>query len=145
MNWIIKKIREEKWILLFLAALSMVRAAHEISKFRWQMSWLPRWDYPFGITTPPLDSYHFFGGLFVLMLISGLRLKLRISNLIVNRKKNGDYIGITEVGVNSWWQTILIICFEYLFYFYVFDWFYHVIFMKPEFVQWEYVTFFLIR
>lgn len=139
-NWIWKKVKEEKFILLFLTLLSMLRAAHEISKFRAQMSWLPKWDYPFGLTTPPLDSYHFFGGLFVLILITGLRLKLRVSNIIVNNKnEKGDYIGITEVGVNTWWQAILIICFEYLFYFWVFDLFYHGLFMKPGYFQIEYI------
>src|SRR3989304_268627 len=100
MIWIWNKIKEEKFILLFLALLSMLRAAHEISKFRIDRSWLPTWDYPFGLMNPPLDSYHFFGGLFVLILIAGLRLNLRAatSKTIVNRKdKNGDYIGISEI------------------------------------------------
>lgn len=75
-----------------------------------------------------------------MILIAGLRLKLRISNIIVNNKNDkGDFIGVTEVGVNAWWQSVLIICVEYLFYFYVFDWFYHVLFMKAEFMQFEYV------
>lgn len=140
MIWIWTKIKEEKYILLFLALLGVLRAAHEISKFRAQMSWLPEWDYPFGLTTPPLDSYHFFGGLFVLILIAGLRLKLRFSNIIVNNKNDkGDYIGLSRSGVNTWWQSALIICVQYLFYFYVFDWFYHVLFMKAEFMQFEYV------
>ena len=26
------------------------------------------WDYPFGLTTPPLDSYHIYGGLFALAI-----------------------------------------------------------------------------
>ena len=146
--WIWNKIKEEKFILLFLALLSMLRAAHEISKFRWQMSWLPRWDYPFGLMNPPLDSYHFFGGLFVLILIAGLRLNLRAvtSKTVVNRKdKNGDYIGISEIAIkkgqfkNTWWETILIIVVQYLFYFWVFDLFYHGLFMKPEFMQWGYI------
>jgi len=147
MKWIWQKIKEEKWILLFLSLLGMFRAMHEISKFRIEWSWLPSWGYPFGLTSPPLDSYHVYGGLFVLTLIAGLRLKLRNSNLIVNRKNAlGDYIGLTQVGVNSWWQALIIVIVEmYAAYFYVFDWFYHVIFMLPEFRQWEYVIPFMIK
>jgi len=145
MNWIWTKIKEEKFILLFLVLIAMLRATHEISKFRPQRSWLPEWNYPFGITSPPLDSYHFYGGLFVLIIIAGLRLNLRVSNIIVNRKKDGDYVGIAEAGINTFWQSVLIIFVEYNFFFWMFDWFYHVIFMMPEFVQWEYVTFFLIK
>ena len=153
MKWIWQKIKEENWILLFLSLLGMFRAMHEISKFRIEWSWLPRWGYPFGLTSPPLDSYHVYGGLFVLILIAGFRLKLRDTMkqpFNVNRKdKKGDYIGITQVGIkvnaNRWWETILIVGVEYLLFFYVFDWFYHVIFMLPEFRQWEYVIPFMIK
>jgi len=127
-NWIWTKIKEEKYIILFLAVLAIFRAMHEISKFRIDRSWLPSWDYPFGIKAPPLDSYHVYGGLFVLVLIAGLRLKLRI-------------IG---QSVNTWWQSVLIVIVEmYLIYFWIFDWFYHVIFMKPEFMEWKYIFFFI--
>lgn len=132
-------IKEERKIILFLAVLGMLRAAHEISKFRINMSWLPSWDYPFGITTPPLDSYHVYGGLFVLVLIAGLRLKLRVSNIIVNTES-----GLKKAGVNTWWQSVIIVLGEmYLCYFWVFDLFYHGLFMKPEYYQWEYIIPFL--
>lgn len=144
LKWIWVKIKEERWILLFLAVIGMLRATHEISKFRWQWSWLPKWDYPFGITSPPFDSYHVYGGLFALAIIAGLRLKLRISDVIVNRKnEKGDYIGITEVGVNRWWQAAIIIVAEYVWFFFFFTLFYHVIFMLPEHQEWGKAIFFL--
>lgn len=158
MSWIWNKIKEERYIILFLAVLAMFRAMHEISKFRIDRSWLPSWGYPFGITSPPLDSYHVFGGLFVLVLIAGLRLKLRgeysdLKRMAINRKDGkGDYVGLSEVEVerkvimpvNPFWVTILIVLVEmYAVYFWVFDWFYHVIFMKPEFMEWKYIFFFI--
>lgn len=151
MQWIWNKIKAEKFVLLFLALLGMFRAMHEISKFRIDRSWLPSWGYPFGITSPPLDSYHVYGGLFVLALIAGLRMKLRDTRepYNVNRKnKLGDYVGITQVGMGQekFWQSALIVLIEmYAVYFYVFNWFYHVIFMLPEFREWQYVIPFYIK
>lgn len=120
MNYIWNKIKSEKYVLLFLTLLSAMRATHEISKFRWNMSWLPKWDYPFGITSPPFDSYHVYGGLFILTIIAGYRLQLR-------------------KVIDKWYESIVIVIVEYVFFFWVFNLFYHVIFMKAEFTQWEYV------
>lgn len=113
-------IKSEKFVLLFLALLGMLRAAHEISKFRWNMSWLPKWDYPFGITSPPFDSYHTYGGLFVLMIIAGYRLNL-------------------QTAINKWWEALIIVAVEFVFFFWIFNLFYHGLFMKPEYMQWEYI------
>lgn len=120
MKKIFNIIKTENFVLLFLTLLGMLRAMHEISKFRWNMSWLPKWDYPFGITSPPFDSYHVYGGLFVLMIIAGFRFDLQTS-------------------INKWWEAILIVIVEYVFFFWVFNLFYHGLFMKPEYMQWEYI------
>lgn len=120
MIYIWNKIKSEKYVLLFLTLLSAMRAMHEISKFRYNWSWLPRWDYPFGITSPPFDSYHFYGGLFILTIIAGYRLQLR-------------------KVIDKWYESIVIVIVEYVFFFWVFNLFYHVIFMKAGFMQWEYV------
>ena len=138
MQYLLKKLLEEKNILLFLSALGIIRAAHEISKFRINMTWIPVWDYPFNYKNIPLDSYHFYGGLFAVLMIIGFRSKLKISNLIVNTST-----GLKQIGVNRWYETILIIGFEFLFYFYCFDVFYHVIFMKFAFMQFDYLVPFL--
>ena len=116
-----QKIKEERFILLFLALLGMLRAMHEIAKFRPDWSWLPQWGYPFGITTPPLDSYHVYGGLFAITIIAGFRLKLK-----------------QEVS-NPFWVALIIIAVEYLIFFWVFTLFYHGLFMKVEFMQWDYI------
>ena len=116
-----QKIKEEKFILLFLALLGMLRAMHEIAKFRADWSWLPQWDYPFGLTTPPLDSYHVYGGLFAITIIAGFRLKLK------------------QEVVNPFWVALIIIAVEYLIFFWVFTLFYHGLFMKAEFMQWDYI------
>ena len=117
----LKKLNEEKYILLWLALLGMLRAMHEIAKFRSDWSWLPQWDYPFGLTTPPLDSYHVYGGLFAIIIIAGFRLKLK------------------QQIVNPFWVTLIIIAAEYLIFFWVFTLFYHGLFMKVEFMQWDYI------
>jgi len=129
-----QKIKEEKWILLFLALIGMLRAMHEIAKFRADWSWLPQWDYPFGITTPPFDSYHVYGGLFALIIITGYRLSLR-------GKTTGFGVSmvIKQVPSNNLWVTAIIIALEYIWFFWVFTLFYHGLFMKPEFMQWDYV------
>jgi hypothetical protein len=144
LSWIWVKIKEERWILLFLAILGVIRAYWHISTFKPDSTWLPIWDYPFGIESPPFDTLHVMGGLFILMIIIGLRMKLRIDNIIVNRKSSdGDYIGLTRVGVNNWWQTYLIVIVEFCFLFFVFDLFYHVLFMLPEHQEWGKAIFFL--
>jgi hypothetical protein len=124
-NWLKKKWTEEKWVIIFLIILSMLRALHEISKFRIEWSWIPSWGYPFGIESPPFDSYHVYGGLFVLIFIAGFRVSLR------------DEI------INRWYEIIPIVLIQFGIYFYSFNWFYHVIFMKPTFMQFEYVVPFL--
>ena len=120
-----QKIKEERFILLFLALLGMLRAMHEIAKFRPDWSWLPQWGYPFGVTTPPLDSYHVFGGLFAITIIAGFRLKLR------------PYL--RAIKQDSFLLTSIIIAVEYLIFFWVFTLFYHGLFMKAEFMQWDYI------
>lgn len=120
MIYIWNKIKAERSVLLFLTLLSAIRAMHEISKFRYNWSWLPKWDYPFGITSPPFDSYHVYGGLFILTIIAGYRLQLR-------------------KVIDKWYESAAIVIVEYVFFFWVFNLFYHVIFMKAEFMQWEYV------
>ncbi len=117
----------EKFVLVFLSLLAMLRALHEISKFRIDMTWIPLWGYPFGVQSPPFDSYHVYGGLFVLVFLSGLRLRLL---------KKCDHIKCICIPL---WGTGIIITFEFIFYFWIFNLFYHVIFMTSEFIQWEYV------
>jgi len=130
-----QKIKEEKFVLLWLALLGMLRAMHEISKFRPDWSWLPQWDYPFGIMIPPLDSYHVYGGLFILFVILGFRLVLRGKVTGV-----GEQMKIINVPTNKLWIWIIIVIVEmYGSLFFVFDLFYHGLFMKPEFMQWDYV------
>ena len=122
-----QKIKEERFVLLWLALLGMLRAMHEIAKFRADWSWLPQWDYPFGIMTPPLDSYHVYGGLFAITIIAGFRLQLR------------DAYRYGVLIVTPFWVALIIIAVEYLIFFWVFTLFYHGLFMKAEFMQWDYI------
>lgn len=121
MKYLLRLIKIDSVVLGFLAGLGMVRATHEIAKFRPNYSWLPQWVYPFGITSPPLDSYHVYGGLFVLVLLFGLKTTTRSQTL-------------------KWYEGASLIVVEFLVYFWVFDLFYHGIFMKPEFMDWSYVV-----
>jgi hypothetical protein len=149
MIWI--KIKEERWILLFLAVLGIIRAYWHLSWFRPTWTWLPIWDYPFGIKSPPFDTFHVIGGIFAVMIIVGSRLNLRKvmkEPFNVNRKdRNGDYIGVTQVGTktqaNKWWIDVLIVAFEFVWFFFFFGLFYHVIFMLPEHQEWSKAIFFL--
>jgi len=152
-SWILTKIKEERWILLFLALLGIIRAYWHVSWFRPNWTWLPIWDYPFGIKSPPFDTFHTVGGFFALTLIAGLRMNLRTipkGRTIINRKNNqGDYIGITEIDTgitvirNKWWENCLIIGFEFIWFFWFFTMFYHVIFMTAEHQEWSKAIFFL--
>ena len=126
LKFILLKIKEEKFVLIFLSILAMIRAAHEISKFRFERTWIWIWDYPFGIKSPPFDSYHVYGGLFVLAIIAGLRMDLK---KVVSR--------------NNLLTASIIIVIEFIYFFWIFDVFYHVVFMLEEFKQWNYIMWFI--
>lgn len=109
-------------ILLIIGAL--LRACWHISKFRPQMSWIPIWDYPFGIKRPPLDAFHVYGGLFALWMI-----------FVILLQPNWILFAFTD-----YWLLITVhLVLYWVVFFYFFSAFYHVILMKPGYRQWEYL------
>lgn len=112
-------------LLIWLVIGALLRACWHISKFRPQMSWIPEWDYPFGIKRPPLDSFHIYGGLFTLWMITVFFIKPDVITINFTT----SYLLLLASHVTAYWVI----------FFWYFSLFYHVILIKPGYRQWSYL------
>lgn len=114
-------------LLFWLIVGALFRAVWHISMFKPKYSWIPQWDYPLNIKRPPLDSMHTYGGLFALWYIFIFLLQPHILWIPLMRPA----VSVLEFTAS--------LTFYWLFFFYCFNIFYHIILIKRGYRDWNYL------
>ena len=107
--------------LILLTLGGILRAVHHIAIYRYDKSWLPQWDYLFGIRRPPLNSSHIYAGLFIVWM---LYVFIKTSNW--------------RLFVWNDWDLLIHIVIYFLYFFYIFSLYFHVFLIKKEYRDWSY-------
>ena len=111
------------WIILIL--MSMLSAFRDLVIFRKEVIWIPLWDGGYN-----LDAMHASGGLFTLLLA------LLIA-LIMNPKYRTRLMMFRTHW--NWFDALSHICIYWVLFYWLRNIFYHILFRKPEFMEWIYL------